>query len=98
MRGRVAIGDGAIAGGGENAVVQHNQRSDGHLATQRGGLRLHDGQMHVFGIVHGCGGREEGGIKYSTSMTSCSPLFRRAWAEWRPTPRQPVARHSTNPS
>ncbi len=72
MRGRIAIGDGAITSGGNNPAIHHNHGPDGHFAAQRGGLRLRDGQMHVFEIVHGCVA-EEAGITYSTSMTSCSP-------------------------
>jgi len=97
VRGRIAICDGPISRGGKDAVFQHDDGSNGHFSAQRGGLRLSDGQMHIFKIVHGCDGEEEG-IRYSTSITSCSPSFSRVWAECRPTSRQPVARHRFNPS
>src|SRR5258707_6122943 len=97
MRGRVTIGDGAIARGGENAFFQHNQGPHWYLPAERGRLRLNDCHMHVFKIDHGCR-CVEAGIKDSTSITSCSPSFRRVWEELRATPRHPLAPHELKAS
>lgn len=54
MSGRVAVGDGAIARSGENPVVHDDQGSNRDFSAQRGSFRLHDREVHVFEVVHGC--------------------------------------------
>ena len=76
MSRRVAIGNRAIARSGHNPIPEHNNCANGNFSAKRRSLRLHHGQLHVLDIVHGCGGIGAG-IKYSTSMTSCSPSFKR---------------------
>ena len=71
------IGDCAITIGANYFAVQDYERADGNLAVKGGGTRLFDGHVHVFLIVHArAAGRE--GITYSTIITSCSSLLRRA--------------------
>ena len=79
VRRGIAIGNGAIAGRRDNPVLDHDQRADRHFAAQGRGSRLIQRQMHVFGVGHVCGVCV-GGIRYSTSMTSCKPSSRRACA------------------
>ena len=65
MRRGIAIGNRAIAGRGNNPVLQHDQRADRDFAAHGRGSRLIQRQMHVFGVGHVCGvcGWEESGIR-----------------------------------
>src|SRR5258706_14687552 len=97
MRRGIAVADGAIAGRTDHAIFEHHHCANGDFSPDRGGLRLLNRHMHVFVVGHvRDAGAEE--IECSTTITSWSPSFNWACAEWRPTSRQPVARHTRKPS